>query len=134
MIINITMRKNMYQETFYRFFFEMHITSLLSTSCKLMYFSVFVILGDSCKMVPFWRQMQMQMYFFITHLVVLTGKSSSKHFSYRKLLSLQSSLPSLFCLIRTVPTLSLFSSKPTGPCTTKNTKFYLKCTGIFKKN
>ena len=120
----------------------MHITSLLSTSCKLMYFSMCLLfLGDNCncnfyfdKMVPFLRQMQMQMYFFITHLVIFTGNSSSKHFSYKKLLSLQSSLPSLFCLIRTVPTLSLFSSKPTGPCTTKNTKFYLKCTRIFKKN
>ena len=120
----------------------MHITSLLSTSCKLMYFSMCLLfLGDNCncnfyfdKMVPFLRQMQMQMYFFITHLVIFTGNSSSKHFSYKKLLSLQSSLPSLYCLIRTVPTLSLFSSKPTGPCTTKNTKFYLKCTRIFKKN
>ena len=101
-----------------------------------------LFLGDNCncncnfyfdKMVPFLRQMQMQMYFFITHLVIFTGNSSSKHFSYKKLLSFQSSLPSLFCLIRTVPTLSLFSSKPTGPCTTKNTKFYLKCTRIFRK-
>ena len=120
----------------------MHITSLLSTSCKLMYFSMCLLfLGDNCncnfyfdKMVPFLRQMQMQMYFFITHLVIFTGNSSSKHFSYKKLLSLQSSLPSLFCSIRTVPTLSLFSLKPTGPCTTKNSKFYLKCTRIFKKN
>ena len=86
------------------------------------------------KMVPFLRQMQMQMYLFITHLVIFTGNSSSKHFYYKKLLSLQSSLPSLFCLIRTVPTLSLFSSKPTGPCATKNAKFYLKCTRIFQKN
>ena len=102
---------------------------------------MFVILGDNCncnfyfdKMEPFLRQMQMQMYFFLTHLVIFPGNSSSKHFSYKKLLSLQSSSPSLFCLIRTVPTLSLFSSKPTGPCTTKNTIFYLKCTRIFKKN
>ena len=120
----------------------MHITSLLLTSCKLMYFSMCLLFWKTTatatsifvKMVPFWRQMQMQMYFFITHLVIFTGNSSSKHFAYKKLLSLQSSLPSLFCLIRTVPTLSLFSSKPTGPCTTKNSKFYLKCTRIFKKN
>ena len=100
-----------------------------------MYFSICLLFWETTatatsifvKIVPFWRQMQMRMYFFITHLVIFTGNSSSKHFSYKKLLSLQSSLPSLFCLIKTVPTLSLFSSKPTGPCTTKNTR-------IFKKN
>ena len=124
----------MYQETFYRFFFNAHNKSSLNVLKVNVFFNAFVILGDNCKMVPFWRQMQMQIYLFITHLVVFTGNSSPKRFSYKKLLSLQSSLPSLFCLIRTVPTLSLFSSKPTGPCTTKNTKFYLKCTRIFKKN
>ena len=119
----------------------MHIISLLVTSRKLMYFQCVCYFG---------RQLQLQLLFwqngaffetnadanvlFITHLVIFTGNPSSKHFYYKKLLSWQSSLPSLFCLIRTVPTLSLFSSKPTGPCTTKNTKFYLKCTRIFKKN
>ena len=126
MIINITMRKKCVSKIFYRISCKCTLR-LLSTSCKLMYFSMCLLfLGDNCncnfyfdKMVPFFLQMQMQMYFFITHLVIFTGNSSSKHFSYKKLLSLQSSLPSLFCLIRTVPTLSLFSSKPTGPCTTK---------------
>ena len=120
----------------------MHITSLLVTSCKLMYFQCVCYFWETTatatsiltKWCLFWDKCRCKMYFFITHLVIFTGNSSSKHFSYKKLLSLQSSLPSLFCLIRTVPTLSLFSSKPTGPCTTKNTKFYLKCTRIFKKN
>ena len=37
----------MYQETLYRFFFKMHITSLLSTSCKLMYFSMCLLFWET---------------------------------------------------------------------------------------
>ena len=98
---------------------------------------MFVILGDNCNCNFYFCQnsafleTNADANVFLHHSSCLfTGKSSSKHFSYKKLLSLQSSLPSLFCLIKTVPTLSLFSSKPTGPCTTKNTRIFKKNWGI----